>query len=145
MNLRKKRLFVIAAVMIISIILPVGLTLAAPDGQAPPAKQGKSADLESGHLDFIHEDNTIVINDCMLGITKQTRYYSSSGAVIGLSQFHEGESVVFSSSTDNTLAEIHKTAAGQTSVRGGKAVSLKKKHSSSAGTTLHLENGVWKN
>ena len=143
--LLKKRIICLAAMVTMCCAVPAGLTLAAPDSVPPPGGQGDNLEFEDGHLDYIHPDNTVVINDIIFTVTKQSRFYTSSGAATTLARFHEGDSVKVKSFEDNIIDQMYKVASGQSASAGVQTASPKSKQSSEKGSKLHQENGVWKN
>ncbi len=106
----------------------------------PDTKTGSDqSDMSKGNIDYIHEDNTIVINDMIFFIDKDTKYFALSGNSIAKSQLNEGDIVSFKSSKEQLLKELYVT----------KKTEQKEQTASPApeasSQNMYLENGIWKN
>ncbi len=139
----RKLLFIIT-VLLASIVLSVSSLPARPgNGQSNPAGIQKESGLENGILNFIHEDNTVVINDLTFTVDKRTRFYSISGSLVSLDNFNEDQNVEFTASDERILKMMRKVKGNQ-SLESVNRSSDEGRSSSSGNGVLRLENGVWK-
>ncbi len=125
----------IICLTLLLLTLSFGSVWARPDTKTGPDQ----SNMPKGIIDYIHEDDKIVINDMIFFIDKDTKYFSLSGSRGSKSQLNKGDIVSFKSSKERLLKEVYISKKAEQKEKAASPVS---KPSSQ---NMYQENGVWKN
>lgn len=116
-------------------MLSLGTSWARPNTKA----SAELADMQIGNIDYNHDDNSIVINDMVFFVDKNTKIFGIFGTRVSKSELNKGDFVRFTFSNEQHLQKVYITKKGEQK----KTPTAPAPKASSQ--DMHQENGVWTN
>lgn len=131
--IKKNRKVLVPAALLFAVVLPFANIAFAEE-----------SDLQEGVLNFIHDNNTVVVDDRIFTMDNRTRLYAVSGSPITINTFSENEEVAFRATDELVLEEMRKVEGGDKNVDDTESQETESERPE-GDPSLRLENGVWVN